>query len=103
TTPKRPAHHTLSLHDALPILKNAEKIGASKAEGKPFLAMICQTLASIHAINPALAYEGAVKVGIDAKALMKLADADPVALGDLRSEEHTSELQSPDHLVCRLL
>src|SRR5947208_4402898 len=26
------------------------------------------------------------------------------ALGDLRrSEEHTSELQSPDHLVCRLL
>src|SRR5947208_3812580 len=24
-------------------------------------------------------------------------------LGALRSEEHTSELQSPDHLVCRLL
>src|SRR5207244_12923362 len=24
-------------------------------------------------------------------------------LGDPRSEEHTSELQSPDHLVCRLL
>src|SRR5258708_12934692 len=23
--------------------------------------------------------------------------------GDIRSEEHTSELQSPDHLVCRLL
>src|SRR5258708_31142853 len=29
---------------------------------------------------------------------------DPVHLrGILRSEEHTSELQSPDHLVCRLL
>src|SRR5438552_10501626 len=25
------------------------------------------------------------------------------ALRGLRSEEHTSELQSPDHLVCRLL
>src|SRR5258708_19984167 len=25
------------------------------------------------------------------------------ALEKLRSEEHTSELQSPDHLVCRLL
>src|SRR5438552_4172740 len=25
------------------------------------------------------------------------------ALRDVRSEEHTSELQSPDHLVCRLL
>src|SRR5258708_11029932 len=24
-------------------------------------------------------------------------------LGEVRSEEHTSELQSPDHLVCRLL
>src|SRR5258708_9590058 len=23
--------------------------------------------------------------------------------GSIRSEEHTSELQSPDHLVCRLL
>src|SRR2546426_7842780 len=29
------------------------------------------------------------------------ADADPVA--DVRSEEHTSELQSPCNLVCRLL
>src|SRR5258708_33791709 len=27
----------------------------------------------------------------------------PLQLADDRSEEHTSELQSPDHLVCRLL
>src|SRR5438552_13061818 len=27
----------------------------------------------------------------------------PVRLSASRSEEHTSELQSPDHLVCRLL
>src|SRR5258708_18444721 len=27
----------------------------------------------------------------------------PTASGLRRSEEHTSELQSPDHLVCRLL
>src|SRR5207244_13425811 len=27
----------------------------------------------------------------------------PVDRSDPRSEEHTSELQSPDHLVCRLL
>src|SRR5947208_5419601 len=26
-----------------------------------------------------------------------------IGCGDDRSEEHTSELQSPDHLVCRLL
>src|SRR5258707_7765216 len=29
--------------------------------------------------------------------------ADPVQLDDLRSEEHTSELQSRQYLVCRLL
>src|SRR5258708_27731819 len=28
---------------------------------------------------------------------------DPKRLRVIRSEEHTSELQSPDHLVCRLL
>src|SRR5258708_27972617 len=27
----------------------------------------------------------------------------PIQSCQLRSEEHTSELQSPDHLVCRLL
>src|SRR5438552_8628441 len=27
----------------------------------------------------------------------------PVHASERRSEEHTSELQSPDHLVCRLL
>src|SRR5258708_20306722 len=32
-----------------------------------------------------------------------LADPGEETVLDLRSEEHTSELQSPDHLVCRLL
>src|SRR3989442_11817866 len=31
------------------------------------------------------------------------APGDALGLGDLRSEEHTSELQSRPHLVCRLL
>src|SRR5258708_23612332 len=30
-------------------------------------------------------------------------DAEHPMFGRRRSEEHTSELQSPDHLVCRLL
>src|SRR5258708_17235778 len=30
-------------------------------------------------------------------------EASPDSRPDIRSEEHTSELQSPDHLVCRLL
>src|SRR5258708_17598012 len=47
----------------------------------------------------------------DAAGLSKLSAEARVSLprvsndvaGDSRSEEHTSELQSPDHLVCRLL
>src|SRR5258708_18947774 len=35
--------------------------------------------------------------------LPPLPDAPGLALRTGRSEEHTSELQSPDHLVCRLL
>src|SRR5258708_9474456 len=35
--------------------------------------------------------------------LVKLASENVVPHGHVRSEEHTSELQSPDHLVCRLL
>jgi len=64
-------------------LQVANKRGASKAEGKALLALLCRSLAAVHAINPALVYEGAVKQGIDSKTLMNLAAADPVALGDL--------------------
>src|SRR5207244_12050194 len=41
-----------------------------------------------------------IGVGRDDRDLERI---DAEYLGDDRSEEHTSELQSPDHLVCRLL
>src|SRR5207244_8479767 len=34
---------------------------------------------------------------------IKVLSSDGPSSGSNRSEEHTSELQSPDHLVCRLL
>src|SRR5258708_23857432 len=65
--------YTLSLHDALPICQFAHLRGILAAE-RP----VCQRL--------------------------QLPQAGPAQTGlDTRSEEHTSELQSPDHLVCRLL
>ena len=64
-------------------LREAKKIGESKAEGQILLAMLCQSLACVHAINPALVYQGAVKQGIDSKVLAKLANDDPVAMADL--------------------
>src|SRR2546422_8057930 len=76
--------YTLSLHDALPI--------------------------SAHD-NDALAAHGADHVVPRLGELGDAADADPTPREDtlplfgpnLRSEEHTSELQSRLHLVCRLL
>src|SRR5689334_24501618 len=74
--------YTLSLHDALPILPNAIKSAAP----------------STPTMNVRRLIDG-------------LPCADPVpdearsdtAAGRYRSEEHTSELQSQFHLVCRLL
>src|SRR5438552_13848785 len=65
--------YTLSLHDALPICPGDVDGLLRRLEQPIALA------AHVHAVDPAAA--------------RRLA----------RSEEHTSELQSPDHLVCRLL
>src|SRR5256885_10522655 len=41
---------------------------------------------------------------LDADELMAVVvDGEPICLAKVRSEEHTSELQSPCNLVCRLL
>ena len=64
-------------------LNHGAKVGASKAEGDTLLAMLCQTLAAIHAINPRLVYDGAKKQGLTYKEVARLGAADPVALGDL--------------------
>src|SRR5438876_4529027 len=72
--------YTLSLHDALPICKSAGGGGGQRAARRG----------------------GAV--GRGGKALGR--DLAILAIeyrADERSEEHTSELQSPVHLVCRLL
>src|SRR5690348_17551566 len=72
--------YTLSLHDALPIYQAACDTGNIDA-------LIAMSSADIALFAPGAP---AVKGG--------------VAVRDrLRSEEHTSELQSPVHLVCRLL
>src|SRR5258708_23098586 len=39
----------------------------------------------------------------EAESIGKAPDVEGAGDHPLRSEEHTSELQSPDHLVCRLL
>ena len=61
-------------------LKAANEVGASKATGLPLLALTIKTLALVHAISPRLVYEGAVRHGLSAAEVRKLA---AVALGEL--------------------
>src|SRR5437773_9428260 len=78
TDPAPPEIYTLSLHDALPISLDHPRIGRDQLSGT----------------DPHL-LAGPQRLGID---------LEPCARGmGLRSEEHTSELQSHHDLVCRLL
>src|SRR5207244_12083154 len=71
--------YTLSLHDALPICK------------------LCAGRKRVLGVRspPALEHELRAQPSASARSFRRASV--------YRSEEHTSELQSPDHLVCRLL
>src|SRR3712207_6912429 len=68
--------YTLSLHDALPISGVLEQEPAGAGSERP--------------VDVLVEVEGGD-------------DHDRQGVGDVRSEEHTSELQSRQYLVCRLL
>src|SRR2546426_10629684 len=71
--------YTLSLHDALPICPDGQEY-------------------DMKAIIPDRCYAGIYQVVVDF--CREHGEFDPATM---RSEEHTSELQSPCNLVCRLL
>src|SRR5207244_5259645 len=101
--PPTPAIYTLSLHDALPISRSSRQRSAVPS------AKVCPTPARISA-GPSSKKSTATFAALShRRAVRQLA---PPAFRPevacrceyrcpLRSEEHTSELQSPDHLVCR--
>src|SRR5205814_10411665 len=96
--PPTTAIYTLSLHDALPICRQRAPGGR--------LARAAQRLAAAAARSRRRA--GALDQGrIHRCARQAVERAGPAgpgsAAGISRSEEHTSELQSLRHLVCRLL
>src|SRR5207244_9706173 len=97
STPPAHTYHP-SLHDALPILISTNGEWRSVGDERRYLKALRR-----YANAAVLVAEQS-----DGKIIGRLSlarDAHPASahVADLRSEEHTSELQSPDHLVCRLL
>src|SRR5256885_4197664 len=71
--------YTLSLHDALPISRNESRDTPSCARAASATSASCNPSATVNR------------------------NSVPRPSASARSEEHTSELQSPCNLVCRLL
>src|SRR5258708_19956195 len=76
----------------------------------PYTTLFRSAASSIaHALSPDEAHsqehvDSHETAGSDSMShLLDTHDSESDGDGDARSEEHTSELQSPDHLVCRLL
>src|SRR5205807_9678461 len=101
-----PATHAispLSLHDALPIYQKAAAhrrllIDLIRQRGEPLAGDLNQIVADVdsgHVVPDARE--------IFADPSRSATDIENLRIGAQRSEEHTSELQSPCNLVCRLL
>src|SRR5439155_26201136 len=97
------ASYTLSLHDALPISVELD------VDEHPRAGTTIEGLRKLPlAFDPVDGQPGIITAGsssgiTDAGAAVVVASADEAArrgLNPLRSEEHTSELQSRGHLVC---
>src|SRR5207244_11353902 len=80
--------YTLSLHDALPISLRAAPAACSPKTCSAITVRPAQPRCSARACAVGRGRPPAPECSVS---------------GHSRSEEHTSELQSPDHLVCRLL
>src|SRR5437899_9434188 len=85
--------YTLSLHDALPILRIAqEEIFGPVA-----------TVIPVKSVDEAVEIANGTMYGLSSAIYTRDINKAFRAIRDIRSEEHTSELQSLRHLVCRLL
>src|SRR5262249_59464197 len=95
--------YTLSLHDALPISQRAEALDVAWEDALAVTPefMLAQIDRAERTGMLAKKKQSGVKSAVAAK--RKAASAlTSEAKADLRSEEHTSELQSLTNIVCRL-
>src|SRR5205807_4077674 len=100
TAPAPTRIYTLSLHDALPI--SALLAGGQAVLGGALAARMYQLQILDRDKYAVMAEENRISVRLLTPPRGRILDRFGAALAD-RSEEHTSELQSPCNLVCRLL
>src|SRR5206468_12821496 len=91
--------HTLSLHDALPIYPERQGRPREPEEAGPGVRRRLRATARSGTV---MSTESALSYGKPPRDY-RLPDATRLGRVVLRSEEHTSELQSRSDLVCRLL
>src|SRR5690606_42094857 len=95
--------YPLSLHDALPILNQALSREPSIAVAAAAVAEAQDVLFLGRGAMFPLALEGALKLKEISYIHAEGYASGELKHGPIRSEEHTSELQSRENLVCRLL
>src|SRR5207244_12634123 len=98
--PAAPGLCPLSLHAALPILLElTEKALPPARRLLPELLPLQKALGELHDVDLRIQLLRSHRLA----ALLREQKETRTQLLKVGSEEHTSELQSPDHLVCRLL
>src|SRR5207244_11969983 len=94
---------TLSLHDALPIWRHLRRHPRYPGDRVDRMA---EDVAVVQAGRAAEHPHRLAELRLDDRvhdhggAALRAVDGESQVVERLRSEEHTSELQSPDHLVC---
>src|SRR5205814_10317314 len=96
------AVYTLSLHDALPILRGTARLLLDSG-ADPNTRDGVYGVAALHGVTGERSVPGIAEMLLKAGANPNDGESLFHAAEKARSEEHTSELQSLRHLVCRLL
>src|SRR5437870_2638343 len=100
------ALYTLSLHDALPILAQwPASLCSRRFPCGIYFSRVAGNRPLCRCSNDGWSYRefGVAGAGSESAQIDAMLRADVAALTSSRSEEHTSELQSRGHLVCRAL
>src|SRR5207244_6811628 len=103
SSPLRPPLQLFSLHDALPICANARKSPASPPRFCRRFRNSSSTWIATESLRKESNSQKCTKLFKLSWGAISSIISTVLAASGRRSEEHTSELQSPDQLVCRLL